>query len=209
MAARLVAGFFGLFLLAAALPASAGHHQWFISELYSNADGTVQFVELLGTADNEAGVSGFSVTTAGSTPTSAPLAPNLPSNLTNGAYMLLGTAGYATLAAAQGAPAPDRTLPDNFLETVTADAVTYAGIGSTTRSYAAGGLPTDGVLSLDYEVGSPGTTANTPQNFAGATGSINGGSAPVPMMSRLGIILLIGALVLGISWRLRRREARA
>jgi len=70
-------------------------------------------------------------------------------------------------------------------------------------------LPTDGVLSLDYEVGSPGTTANTPQNFAGAMGSINGGGTPVPMMSRLGIIMLIGALVLGISWRLRGREARA
>ena len=52
-----------LTLVALPLAANAGHHQWFISELFSNADGTVQIVELKGTADNEEGIatSGFGV----------------------------------------------------------------------------------------------------------------------------------------------------
>jgi hypothetical protein len=187
------------------LPAQAGHHQWIISEIYSNADGTIQFVELLGTADNEQGIGSFSVTTLGpegSVASSASLSPDLPSTATDGAYLLIGTAGYATIAAAQGAPAPDRTLPDNFLE-LTGDRVRYAGIAATDRAYGAGGIPTDGILSLDYEVGSPGTTANTPENFAGDTGSIDASPPSVPMLSRLGIVGLLGCLVIAVALRLR------
>lgn len=198
----------GLALLTAA-PAVAGHHQWIISELFSNADGTVQFVELLGTADNEQGIGGFSVATLGpegSVASSASLAPNLPNGNTAGAYLLVATAGYATLAAQQGAPAPDRVLPDDFLE-LGGDRVRYAGIGGTDRAYGAGGLPTDGVLSLDYESGSPGTTPNTPQNFAGQVGQIDA-SVPVPTsvptLSRMGIVGLIGIAVIAMAFWLRR-----
>jgi hypothetical protein len=193
-------------VLVCAFPAQAGHHQWIISEVFSNADGTVQFVELKGTADNEQFINSFSTTTLGpegSVASTVPLGPNLPSSATNGAYLLIGTAGYAALATAQGAPAPDRTLPDNFLET-TGDRVRYASIAATDRAYGSGGIPTDGILSLDYEVGSPGTTANTPENFAGATGSIDASPAAVPMLSRLGIIGLLGCLVIVFALRLRR-----
>jgi hypothetical protein len=191
--------------LLAALPAQAGHHQWFISEIFSNADGTVQFVELKGTANNEQFLNGFFLTTLGPegvVPTSAALGPNLPSAATAGAYLLLGTAGYATLAAQQGAPAPDRTLPDNFLET-TGDRVRYAGIVATDRPYGPGGIPTNGILSLDYESALPGNSANTPQNFSGATGSIDASPAQVPSLSRLGIITLLGLVVIGVAMRLR------
>ena len=191
--------------LVCAFPAQAGHHQWIISEIYSNADGTIQFVELLGTADNEQGIGPFSVTTLGpegSVASSASLTPNLPSTATDGAYLLIGTAGYATIAAAQGAPAPDRTLPiNNFLE-LTGDRVRYAGIGATDRAYGAGGIPTDGIDSNDYE--NPSGTVNTPENFAGATGSINASVAAVPMLSRLGIVGLLGCLVIAVAMRLRR-----
>ena len=194
-----------LLTLLTALPAQAGHHQWFISEIYSNADGTVQFVELKGTADNEQFINGFSVNTLGPegvTPTAAPIGPNLPSNLTNGKYLLIGTTGYATLASAQGAPAPDRTLPDNFLE-LTGDRVRYAGIAATDRTYGPGGLPTDGIDSNDYE--NLAGTVNTPQNFAGATGSIDASPPPVPSLSRVGIIALLGCLVVTVALRLRQR----
>lgn len=195
-----------LLTLLVALPAQAGHHQWFISEVFSNADGTVQFVELKGTADNEQFINGFSVATlapGGSVPTSAAIGPNLPTNLTNGAYLLLGTSGYATLATTQGAPAPDRTLPNNFLE-ITGDRVRYASIAATDRVYTSGQLPTNGILSLDYEVGSPGTTANTPRNWAGASGSINAAPPPVPSLGRVGIIALLGCLVMAVALKLRR-----
>lgn len=197
-----------LLVLWIASPALAGHHQWFISEIYSNADGTIQFVELKGTANNEQFMSGFNVTTLGpegSTPSSAPLS-NLSSNQTNGAYALLGTAGYATLAAQQGAPAPDFTLPDNFLE-LTGDRVRYAGIPATDRAYGSGVLPTGGINSLDYETGTPGSTPNTPRNFAGASGSIDASPAPVPAMTRLGLLTLLGLAVGGAGLWLRRRDA--
>jgi serralysin len=189
----------------AALPAQAGHHQWFISEIFSNADGTVQFVELKGTADNEQFINGFNVATLGPegvVASSAPIGPNLPSNLTAGKYLLLGTAGYATLASLQGAPAPDRTLPNNFLE-INGDRVRYAGISTTDRVYGPGGLPTNGIDSNDYE--NPSSTTNSPQNFAGASGSINAAPPGVPSMSRAGIIALLGCLVMAVAFKLRQR----
>lgn len=196
-----------LAVAAVALPASAGHHQWFISEIYSNDDGTIQFVELKGTANNEHGIGSFSIDTLGpegSIPTSASLSPNLPSTATNGAYVLIGTAGYAAIASQQGAPAPDRLMSADFLELV-ADRVRYAGIASTDRVYTGGGLPTDGVLSLDYESGSPGTTANTPQNFAGETGTIDANQMAVPTSTRAGVLALLAGVVGVVAVALRRK----
>ena len=192
-------------VLAHASVASAAHHQWIISEVFSNADGTVQFVELLGTANNESSLNGFTVNTspAGTTgliATSVPLGPNLTSSLTAGAYLLLGTAGYAALAAQQGAPAPDRVLPDNFLE-IAADTVRYAGIPSTDIVYT--NLPTNGIDSLDLE--NPSGTVNTPENFAKATGSIDASPAAVPTLGA-GAILALAALLLGIGLIFRLRH---
>jgi hypothetical protein len=191
--------------------ASAGHHQWIISEVFSNADGTVQFVELLGTANNEQGINGFNVATSptgttGLIQTSAPLGPNLPSSATAGKYLLVATNGYAALASQQGAPAPDRVLPDNFLE-IAADTVRYAGISATDVVYT--NLPTDGIDSLDLE--NPGGTVNTPENFAGATGSIDASPpAAVPSLGGGAIAVLAGLLLaLGVGFALRRQRATA
>ena len=202
--ARALAGTAFAALLAFASAANAGHHQWIISEVYSNADGTVQFVELVGTANNEQFINGFNVTTAGTIPTSAPIGPNLPDGNTNGRYLLLGTAGYATLAAAQSAPAPDRTLPNNFLQ-IAADTVRYAGIPSTDVVYT--NLPTDGIDSLDLE--NPSGTVNTPENSFGATGTIDG-SPPdaVPALGTMPQVLLALAIAgSGAYLALRRRSA--
>jgi hypothetical protein len=202
--ARALAGTAFAALLAFASAANAGHHQWIISELYSNPDGTIQFVELLGTANNEQGIGPFTVNTFGSIPTSVPLAPNLPSSATAGKYVLIGTAGYATLAAAQGAPAPDRVLPNNFLE-IAADTVRYAGLAGTDIVYT--NLPSGGVDSLDLE--NPSGTVNTPQNFAGATGSIDATPDAVPAIGGVPQILL-GLLIVGSGAYLAlRRRATA
>ena len=202
--ARTRSVFLAAFVLGIASAANAGHHQWINSELYSNADGTVQFVELLGTANNEQGIGPFSVNTFGSIPTAAPLAPNLPSTATAGAYLLIGTAGYATLAAQQGAPAPDRVLPDNFLE-IAADTVRYAGIAATDIVYT--NLPTDGIDSLDLE--NPSGTVNTPENFAGDTGSIDGTPPDEVPAAGVTAYLLLATLLVGSGayFALRRRTA--
>lgn len=195
-------------VLAPASVASAGHHQWIISELFSNADGTVQFVELVGTANNEQFIDGFTVNTLGpegAILTSVPIGPNLPNGATLGAYLLIGTAHYASLAAQQGAPAPDRVLPDNFLE-IAADRVRYAGIGATDRVYA--NIPTGGIDSIDYE--NPSGTVNTPENFAGATGSIDASPAAVPTLGMGAIVALAGVMLgIGMIVRLRRRPKLA
>jgi len=197
-------------LLALPLAANAGHHRWIISEVFSNADGTIQFVELKGTANNEQAIISFGVETFGSTATGS-VSLNGPaiSSATLDVYYLIGTAGYAALATAQGAPAPDAVaaLPNNFLETSTADTVRYAGLAGTDLSYVAGGLPTNGIDSLDTE--SAGTV-NTPQNASGASGSINASSGgPGPALPRFGLILMVGLVVIGTSVMLRRRDTHA
>lgn len=202
MARRLRASLSGLIVLAFASGASAGHHRWIISELYSNADGTVQFVELLGTANNEQNLNGFNVETFGTIPTSAPLGPNLPSTLTAGKYVLVATAGYEAMAKAQGAPAPDRVLPDNFLQ-IDADTVRYAAIAATDRTYT--NIPTDGIDSIDYE--NPTGTVNTPENFAGDTGTIDATGPDVPVLGDIAFGLLALALAAtGAVFMLRQRR---
>jgi hypothetical protein len=194
-----------LAVFAQATAARAGHHQWIISELFSNADGTVQFVELVGTANNEQFINGFTVNTFGTIPTSVPIGPNLPNGATDGAYLLIGTAGYATLAAAQSAPAPDRVLPDNFLQ-IAADTVRYAGLPATDVVYT--NLPTNGIDSLDLE--NPSGTVNTPQNFAGATGSIDASPPPViPALDNGAYALLAALMVASGAWLAWRRARTA
>lgn len=167
----------------------------------------MQFVELLGTANNEHMLAGFTVNTLapGAVPTSASVGPNLPSTLTAGKYLLMGTAGYAALAAQQGAPAPDRVLPDNFLE-IAADRVRYAGLAATDVVYT--NLPTDGIDSLDLE--NPSGTVNTPENFAGDTGSIDGTPPHVPSLGLGAGVVLAGLLfAIGATSMLRRRRRAA
>src|SRR5215471_15629849 len=93
---------FGFGLMLSSGVARAAHHQWFISEIYSNADGTIQFVELKGTANNEQFLNGFNVDTVDianmdAVEQSVPLGPNLPSSTTAGAYLLIATQGYSNL----------------------------------------------------------------------------------------------------------------
>ncbi len=203
---------FGIFVLLTigwASTAQAGHHQWIISEVFSNDDGTIQFVELLGTANNEGAIVNFTINTSplgtsGLIATAASLAgpPIGAANL--GQYYLVGTAGYAAAATAQSAPAPDATLPDNFLE-LSVDTVRYAGLAGTDLSYTAGGLPTDGIDSIDTE--NPSGTVNTPQNASGATGSINVSGIAVPAVQRFGVIILVGLVILSTALLVRRRSS--
>ncbi|TWT42255.1 hypothetical protein RAS1_33850 [Phycisphaerae bacterium RAS1] len=147
-------------LLFAAGTAPAGSHLWQINEVFSNADGTIQYVEMRETmgADFEIYMLGLQITSNSSTFTfDRYLDPP-----TGHRHLLIATAAFAALP---GAPVPDFLLPDNFLSTGGDTLVYYVY-----DAWTFGPLPTDGVNSLrrDGLIG-----PNSPTNYSGATGSIN------------------------------------
>lgn len=155
----------------------AGGHLWDINELYSNFDGTIQFVELHVpmSAANEL----FMVNKwIRSTVTGAEFV--FPENLSGStafAHLLIATQGFANLP---GAPTPDYILPDNFMA-LSGDTITW--FTYDVWNYPNPALPIDGVMSIQKDLGTGQLilAANTPTNYSGATGSVDaGGPPPLP-----------------------------
>jgi hypothetical protein len=141
-------------------PAMSGSHTWVINEIYSNADGTLQFVEMWTSFQNEWAIGGKSVHTDADTSDIFPF--NLPMNSTSNKHLLLATAGFAVLP---GAPTPDLTIPSNFFN-INGDTIQWHVYAASILSFGPGDLPTDGIQSLNED----GTTGSaTPTNFADAT----------------------------------------
>jgi hypothetical protein len=154
-------------LLAAALPASATFHLWVMNELYSNADGSVQFLELTAQSSGQQFMNGHTLTaTGGGSTRSFTFDRDLPLD-SLGRRMLIGTQGFAAL----GIVAPDYVVPNGFF-TRTGGSINF---GESSDVWNYGTLPT-GNLSLSRD-GS--TAANSPRNFAGATGTVSGTTTPV------------------------------
>ena len=182
-------------VLAIAPSARAGHHLWNFTEMFSNASGSVQFMELFCPDVNEQGVGPFTITSNAHT---FSFVTNLSSTATANTSILVATTGFGGLP---GGVTPDYVIPSNFFAT-----------GGGTLNYASGVavwnygiVPTDGVHSLLRN----GTTAvNSPKNFAGQSGSV--ALAALPMLPRWGLVLLVGALLLagsGMFVRRPRQEA--
>ena len=157
-------------------PLFAGGHLWDINELYSNSDGTIQFVELH-VPMNAAGELVMANKWIRSDATNSEFV--FPENLTGSsafAHLLIATQGFANLP---GAPTPDYTLPDNFMD-VTGDTITWFIYDAWT--YPTPALPIDGVMSIqkDLATGQLILAANTPTNYNGDTGSVDGSGPPPP-----------------------------
>jgi len=137
-------------------------HLYRINEIYSNADGSVQFVELkVGPSNGESFWQGQSLTASQGGAVHRFVFPtNLPSTSTANTMVLVATQGFADLGLVQ----PDFVVPNGFLFT-TNGSVDFAGVDSV--GYA--GLPTDGVLSIDRNLA---TAVNSPTDFAHQTGTI-------------------------------------
>jgi len=161
-------------LAAPAAPARAGFLGWEVNEVFSNQDGSIQFVEFFqATGQNgNASFDGKQLRTyAPGVPTNDLLdfftfQDDLPSTATAGRFALVATAGFAAL---DGAVQPDFIMPDGFLDLDQVVEIELAPLDSF--SFAQGAIPTDGVDSL-YRTGPP-TGPNSPTNFAGDTGSID------------------------------------
>ena len=159
-----------------ARPAMVSFHDWNITEVYSNADGTLQFIEWFTSSNNQHLLAGHVVTSDSKTYT-FPI--NLPLTSTAGQHYLMATSGFAALP---GAPLPDYIIPDGFIDT-TGDTLrrrtSPVGTIWETFSFGPGELPTDGIGSLVCAVhtgnacSSTAVEVNSPTNFAGQSGSVS------------------------------------
>jgi len=156
-----------------ALPAQAAFHLFRIDQVYSNADGTVQYVvmrEVTG-SDGENFWQGNALTTTGAAGTQRfPFPANLPSPDTASRSVLIATSGFAAL----GLVTPDFTIPAGFIPTA-GGTLDYA---SGVDHIALPALPADGATAIDRN-GNP--VAATPKNFAGNTATLM--AAPPPSAS--------------------------
>lgn len=156
----------GLLSVVATSPASASFHLWQISEIYSNADGSVQFIELFTTANSQSALFGRVLTANSDGAINQFVFSSNTSSLTANRRLLIATPGFAALP---GAVVPDFTLagapffdPEaNFIS------IGFAGVDSVALSSS--DLPADPTLSLDRSL-TPGV--NSPTNFAGNEGSL-------------------------------------
>ncbi len=140
--------------------ASASFHLWQIAEMYSNANGTVQYVELTTFASGQQFVSGHQVTASQNGAAHSFIIPaDLPGDSSNRKF-LIGTQGFANL----GIVTPDYVVTNGFLFQPNGS-VNFAGVDVVTYN----ALPSDGVSALDR---AGNAVVNAPTNFAGATGTI-------------------------------------
>jgi hypothetical protein len=159
-------------LLGASAPASAAFHLWQMNELYSNADGTVQFLELTALAPMQQFVQNHTLVTVVTSTTAGPRVFTFPSNLpgdTAGRRMLIGTLGFANL----GVVVPDYVVPNGFFPLANGSIAFGEGADAWTYSYQIGFC---GGLSFARN-GS--TRLNSPTNFMGQTGALSD-ACPIP-----------------------------
>ncbi len=188
------------FMLILAGPAHANLVYWRINEVYSNADGTIQFVEFL-EINGQNGQGNFS-----SKPLKTYIQGASPndyldiywfsedlSTSTANRHALLATSGFESL---DGAVVPDFIMPDNFIDLSQVVRINLADIH--TIEFDVGDIPTDGVNS--YLPDGPSVGANSPTNFAGEVGSID---LPEPDTALASLVALAALALLRGSSRFR------
>jgi Ca2+-binding RTX toxin-like protein len=131
-------------------------HQWEITEVYSNEDGSMQFIELFTTGSNERFIADHTITfnpDTGDTRTYT-----VPTDLTSGTAgkrLLFATEAFSDVVDA------DFILPDGFLDPDGGNLIVF---GVTVDSLDFDALPLTGTQSLN---GSGGVVTYSPTNFVG------------------------------------------
>lgn len=184
-------------------PASAKNHLWKFTEVFSNADGTIQFIEM-----QECCGSNVEVQMASADLVSNGHVYHFPNNLvgpTAHTWILIATAGFAALP---GAPTPDFIIPNGFFDP-DGDTLRYR-LGTDIVTIDPGELPSDGVHGLE-RVGFTGSNfvaaVNSPINFAGVSGSVS--IPPVPTGTPLAVVVGLGGALIGSGLVALRRARRA
>jgi hypothetical protein len=169
-------------LVCSSVPAWSGVHLWRIEEVYSNADGTIQFIEMTtccGSAGGEIFIGGQRLSSNTNSFT-------FPANLTTATpndHLLLATDGYAALP---GVPPRDYKIVDNFFSTA-GDRITFAVYDTWTFGAI---VPTDGINSLNKDpndtTNTPFVRRNSPTNLLNQTGTIGAAGGPPAVPDGLG-----------------------
>jgi len=155
--------------------ARASFHVWAVTELYSSADGSVQFIKLTNstTFSTEYFMAGHMITCVGPSGTSNTFTfpANLPAVSTANKCFLIGTSNLTTLP---GGVTPDYFFTNSspFLFLTPGGANTVGIVGSVEPRAVYTNLPTDGVFSLLGLASSFTPTTNAPENFSGQVNSI-------------------------------------
>jgi len=155
--------------------ARASFHVWAVTELYSSADGSVQFIKLTNNSTfiTEYFLAGHVITCTGppGTTNTFTFPINLPAVSTLNKEFLIGTSNLATLP---GGVTPDYVFtnrgPFLFLNIGVTNTVGIIGSVETPASYTT--LPTDGVSSLVGLGNSLAVATNSPKNFNDQANSI-------------------------------------
>jgi serralysin len=185
-----------------ALPLPASQHLWDIQEVYTNADGSVQFIEFFTASSGQQFLNGFTLTEmSGATtlssftfpndlPLNSPLAghPNTASTTANQTF-LVATSNFTSLYGI----VPDYIIPAGFLTAGSGRVLDFNV--SPLESINLDSLPTNGVQSLN---GIPGdedpshfsiNSTATPKNFRGETAVIpEPGTAAIFIFGFLGLL---------------------
>ena len=173
------------------LSAAATFHLWQIVEVYSNADGSVQYIELLTNTNLQNQLTSHYLKSNANTF----IFPNdLPNNQTANQHFLVATPAFASKC---GAAPPDYTFAAANFHSLVMDTLDFAGVD--TFAYSSGQLPTDGYYALheDFGLENPTKKANSPTNYAGQV------CLPEPSAWLMRVAGLAG--VLGLDpWRRRR-----
>src|SRR4051812_15513334 len=173
-----------LSLVGAMRSADAAFHLWNVKEVFSNADGSVQFVEMFDNSGGETSVNGFKLR---SNSDGVIKEFTFPSNLVNSTpgHMLIATSGFGSLT---GGVTPTFTFNQSSTALTlpffnpNATNITFSFTGSNdTMTLTGAALPKDGIRSLTdaNASGSPNLTSNnssgvnSPTNLLGASGGIN------------------------------------
>ncbi len=169
--------------------ARASFHLYAIQEIFTNADGSVQFIELFTTFANQQFLGGHTITfqSGVNTLNTTPLA-QLPGSSQNKSF-LVGTANLGTLYGVT----PDFVIPANFFAAGPDNFINFAeGTDRVNLSL----LPANGTSSINGQIGNSTPTSisvnsfATPTNFAGQTATI-----PEPSVAALGLLATAAAVL--------------
>jgi hypothetical protein len=157
--------FIALLLLAGASLAEAAFHNFRIEQIYTNADGSVQFVVLKECCAQDGENLWDSKTLRAQSPGGSQtfvFPHDLPNNTAN-KRVLVATPGFAAL----GILTPDFVMPANFVP-IGGGSLNYAGVSQVSF----GPLPVDGVNAI---LSSGAVVPNVATNFSGQSASVTPG----------------------------------